>query len=38
VALAMVTEAGAVILLATALALEPGAPMTSRRARPVREA
>ena len=38
VVLAMITEAGAVILLATALALEPGASMTSSRARPVHEA
>jgi hypothetical protein len=37
VALAMITEAAAVILLATALTLEPEASMTSRRARPVRE-
>jgi hypothetical protein len=38
VALAMITEAGAVILLATALTLEPGASTTSRRAMRVREA
>jgi hypothetical protein len=38
VALAMITEAGAVILLATALTLDPGAATTSRRAMRVREA
>ena len=38
VALATITEAGAVILLATALTLEPGASTTSRRATRGREA